>query len=122
MEQGMVSLSKQQPNTAEMKLVHQLYLEYQQYVEPGNHVTKPENVTWMKDSIQQSIQFSFPQDRNMHQNIFGGWLMKQAFELAFATSIMFCRNRPAFLMLEEVIFKKVWIGRFYLCSRFQLAA
>jgi acyl-coenzyme A thioesterase 9 len=60
----------------------------------------------MKDTRQQSIQFSFPQDRNMHQNIFGGWLMKQAYELAFATGILFCRTRPQFLLLEEVIFKK----------------
>jgi acyl-coenzyme A thioesterase 9 len=88
MDQGMVSLTKVEPDVKEMKLVHQLYLEYIQYVDPSHHKKMPENVRWMKGSTQQSLMFSFPQDRNMHQNIFGGWLMKQAFELGIPVAFL----------------------------------
>ena len=87
MERGAISLSKQKPNDSEMRLVHELYLEYTQYIDPSYQKSKPDNVVWMKETTRQSIQFSFPQERNIHQAIFGGWLMKQAFELAFCTGI-----------------------------------
>lgn len=97
---------KQKPNEEEMRLIHDIYLETKPYKDPSSHLKMPADKVWMKDTVRQSIQFSFPQDRNIHGNIFGGWLMKQAYELAFSTGLMFCRTRPTFVLLEEVVFKK----------------
>ncbi|GFH20876.1 uncharacterized protein HaLaN_18077 [Haematococcus lacustris] len=42
-----------------------------------------------------------PQQRNMHGRIFGGFLMRRAFELAFATTYTFAGCRPEFASCEE---------------------
>ncbi|KAL6761760.1 HotDog domain-containing protein [Haematococcus lacustris] len=46
-----------------------------------------------------------PQQRNMHGRIFGGFLMRRAFELAFATTYTFAGCRPEFASCEEVTFR-----------------
>jgi len=48
-----------------------------------------------------------PQQRNMHGRIFGGFLMRRAFELAFATTYLFAGSRPSFVRVDEVIFR--WV-------------
>jgi acyl-coenzyme A thioesterase 9 len=51
-----------------------------------------------------------PQQRNMHGRIFGGFLMRRAFELAFATTYLFAGSRPSFVRVDEVTFKWVCSG------------
>lgn len=46
-----------------------------------------------------------PQQRNMQGRIFGGFLMRRAFELAFATTYLFAGSRPSFVRVDEVTFK-----------------
>jgi acyl-coenzyme A thioesterase 9 len=43
----------------------------------------------------------------MHGRIFGGFLMRRAFELAFATTYMFAGSRPSFVRVDEVTFRSV---------------
>eukprot|EP00850_Spirogloea_muscicola_P003220 SM000013S26389 [mRNA] locus=s13:91393:93605:- [translate_table: standard] len=45
-----------------------------------------------------------PQQRNVHGRIFGGFLLRRAFELAFSTSYLFCGCRPIFLEVDHVDF------------------
>jgi acyl-coenzyme A thioesterase 9 len=47
-----------------------------------------------------------PQHRNMSNKIFGGLLMRRAFEAAFDTCYTFGGSRPHFLELERVAFKR----------------
>jgi acyl-coenzyme A thioesterase 9 len=47
-----------------------------------------------------------PQQRNMHGRIFGGFLMRRAFELAFSTCYVFGGRRPYFLEVDHVDFRK----------------
>ena len=47
-----------------------------------------------------------PQQRNMHGRIFGGFLMRRAFELAFSTCYVFGGGRPLFLEVDHVDFRK----------------
>lgn len=49
-----------------------------------------------------------PQQRNMHGRIFGGFLMRRAFELGFATTYLFAGSRPSFVRVDEVTFR--WVG------------
>eukprot|EP00775_Hariotina_reticulata_P006239 gene6239-6476_t len=46
-----------------------------------------------------------PQQRNMHGRIFGGFLMRRAFELAFATTYLFAGSRPAFVRVDDITFR-----------------
>ncbi len=57
--------------------------------------TRTENTTLMH-----------PQHRNMNNKIFGGFLMRRAFEAAFSTCYLFGGSRPHFLELERVTFKR----------------
>ena len=43
-----------------------------------------------------------PQQRNMHGRVFGGFLMRRAYELAFATVHMFAGRRPRFVAVDRV--------------------
>lgn len=49
-----------------------------------------------------------PQQRNMHGRIFGGFLMRRAFELGFATTYLFAGSRPSFVRVDEVTFRYVF--------------
>ncbi len=65
------SLNKQPPSIEEMFLIHELYLESMKYLDPSFHTRKPDNVVWMSDTEQKTILICMPQDRNIHNNIFG---------------------------------------------------
>ncbi|KAK3020994.1 hypothetical protein RJ639_045459 [Escallonia herrerae] len=54
-----------------------------------------------------------PQQRNIHGRIFGGFLMRRAFELAFATAYAFAGSAPSSLEVDHVDFlKPVDVGNF----------
>ncbi|XP_002961453.2 acyl-coenzyme A thioesterase 9, mitochondrial isoform X2 [Selaginella moellendorffii] len=54
-----------------------------------------------------------PQQRNLHGRIFGGFLMRRAFELAFSTCYVFGGHRPVFLEVDHVDFlRPVDVGDF----------
>jgi len=46
-----------------------------------------------------------PVHQNIHGRVFGGFLMRRAFELAFATAHLFSGGRPMFLEVDDVSFK-----------------
>ncbi|KAJ1537697.1 hypothetical protein HK405_014413, partial [Cladochytrium tenue] len=46
------SLTRRPPSAEEMVLVHDLYLEYNKYLDPSYHMAQPDNVVWMKDTAQ----------------------------------------------------------------------
>jgi acyl-coenzyme A thioesterase 9 len=45
------------------------------------------------------------QQQNTRGRIFGGFLMRRAYELAFASAYTFCGGRPSFIKVDEVSFK-----------------
>ncbi|KAF9355784.1 hypothetical protein BGX26_006134 [Mortierella sp. AD094] len=105
------ALTKRPPTEDERFLIHDLYLEYSKYVD--SKATKPDDVEWMSDTKMSSIQIMQPQDRNIHDKIFGGYLMRLAYELAFCNTSVFLKCRPKFLALDEISFRApVNIGTF----------
>ncbi|KAJ3155270.1 Acyl-coenzyme A thioesterase 9, mitochondrial [Geranomyces michiganensis] len=99
-------LSSTPPTFEEMSLVHSLYSEYIQYLDPSFNKQKPSSVVWMKDTIQQTLVLCHPQSRNIHGNIFGGFLLRLAFELAHATSLLFAGTPVHFVALDDITFRK----------------
>ena len=66
---------------------------------------RPKNVIHMKSTILRTAQIMQPQYRNRHNfMIFGGYLLKQTFELAFCCAASFSRSRPTFLSLDPSTF------------------
>jgi acyl-coenzyme A thioesterase 9 len=45
-----------------------------------------------------------PQHKNLHGKVFGGFLMRQAFEIAFATGWKLTGDLPRFLAMDDVTF------------------
>ncbi|KAM7486498.1 hypothetical protein LguiA_002507 [Lonicera macranthoides] len=67
----------------------------------------------MKDTCHQNSLICQPQQRNIHGRIFGGFLMRRAFELGFATAYAFAGNAPCFVEVDHVDFlKPVDVGNF----------
>ncbi len=92
----------QTPTAEENNLIHDLFLRIKN--------REIEGVS-MKESIRQSTLIMQPQSRNVHNKIFGGFLMKEAYEIAWNISYLFCKKMPNFLSMDHMYFlKPVEIG------------
>ena len=58
----------------------------------------------MQATKMQNAMIAQPQVQNLHNRIFGGFLMRRAFELAFSNAYVFGGSRPIFLEVDEVSF------------------
>merc|ERR1712232_1284563 len=47
-----------------------------------------------------------PQDQNTAGNVFGGFLMRHCYELAYSTAFAFSGNLPTFKEISEFVFEK----------------
>lgn len=67
----------------------------------------------IKNTYLQNSLICQPQQRNVHGRIFGGFLMRRAFELAVATTYTFAGSAPCFLEVDHVDFlRPVDVGDF----------
>ncbi|KAF9644432.1 thioesterase thiol ester dehydrase-isomerase [Thelephora ganbajun] len=101
------ALTRVPPTSAEAEALHSFYLKAGQYedayIPSPSH--QPERV-WMSDTRIEKSQLMFPQSRNAHSKIFGGYLMRLAYELGFANATIFCRRPVRFLSLDKIAFTK----------------
>ncbi|KAG8465807.1 hypothetical protein KFE25_005377 [Diacronema lutheri] len=58
----------------------------------------------MSDTRQTNAFVCQPQHRNTQDRIFGGLLMRRAFELAYATAFLFSGSKPQFIEVDRVQF------------------
>ncbi|KAL1626068.1 hypothetical protein SLS54_002902 [Diplodia seriata] len=99
------SLIKHTPNDLESDLIHALWQKQLQYHDPMDPLRRPSNVYFMKDTKLQTANIMQPQYRNRHHfMIFGGFLLKQTFELAFCCAASFAHARPTFVSLDPSTF------------------
>jgi len=61
---------------------------------------------WMEDTRYERTMLMFPQERNVHQKVFGGYLMRLAYELGFSTAALFTRQPIFFTSLDKIFFAK----------------
>lgn len=67
---------------------------------------KPDNVHFMDATSLKTATIMQPQNRNRHHfMIFGGFLLKQTFELAFTCAAAFAHARPTFVSLDPSTFQ-----------------
>jgi acyl-coenzyme A thioesterase 9 len=99
-----LSLKRKPPVVEEMVAIHQLYLDSTKYEDKA--IQKPDHMTWMEDTKQHSLVLTLPEDRNLYNKIFGGYLMRVAFELAYASCLLTCKSDIRFLSLDDITFHK----------------
>ena len=58
----------------------------------------------MASTKMQNAMIAQPQVQNLHKRIFGGFLMRRAFELAFSNAYVFGGARPIFLEVDDISF------------------
>jgi len=63
------------------------------------------NSILMSSTHMQNAMIAQPQALNLHNRIFGGFLMRRAFELAFATAYVFGGAKPKFLEVDDISFE-----------------
>lgn len=98
------SLYKQPPVEGEVRLVHEICM--------GGHMPSviddsafPLKQIPMEDTKTSSLRICHPQEQNIHGYMFGGYLCREAFELAFATAtVFFVGKRPSLKSIDDIVF------------------
>ena len=77
-------------------------------IEAGPLLTMPSladpHVILLKNTVMQNAMIAQPQSSNLHNRVFGGFLIRRAFELAFSNAYLFGGARPIFLEVDEISF------------------
>lgn len=97
------SLDTNPPTEQESQIIHKMWSASRQLATLPN---RPPNVMFMKDTNVKSTMFMQPQYRNRHSYmIFGGYLMRQTFELAYCAAASFSHSFPRFISLDSTTFR-----------------
>lgn len=88
------------PTEEEAKLIHDMWIETRDKPALPAHTKK------MTDTVIHSTQVMQPQYRNRHSYmIFGGYLLRTTFELAYACAAAFTHSSPRFVSLDSTTFR-----------------
>uniref|UniRef100_A0A8C8Z8A3 Acyl-CoA thioesterase 9 n=1 Tax=Prolemur simus TaxID=1328070 RepID=A0A8C8Z8A3_PROSS len=107
-----VSLLKMAPSTEEKTTIHEICLQmfYFSAVKPWTISFQsrilPPNAVWMENSKLKSLEICHPQERNIFNRIFGGFLMRKAYELAWVTACSFSGSRAFVVAVDDIMFQK----------------
>ncbi|KAK9366923.1 HotDog domain-containing protein [Lipomyces kononenkoae] len=94
------------PNAEEADIIHAMWLRQRAYEDPNSGLDLPADVIPMHDSMMQSTMLMQPQYRNRHSfMIFGGYLLRQTFELAYCCAAAFSHGQPHFISLDQTTFR-----------------
>jgi len=70
-----------------------------------SNLTQPSHAFISTTKITNTV-ICHRQHRNIHGRIFGGFLMRQAFELAFITAYQFLGSQPVFREIDRIVFRR----------------
>ncbi|XP_056155510.1 acyl-CoA thioesterase 9, tandem duplicate 1 isoform X2 [Lampris incognitus] len=117
-ELSTASLLKVAPTAEERNIVHTLFLNTldNKTVSFRSRVLPPNSV-WMEDAKIKGLEICHPQERNIFNRIFGGFLMRKAYELGWTNACSYGRCRPRLVAVDDILFQKpVEIGSLLLFS------
>jgi acyl-coenzyme A thioesterase 9 len=107
------SLDKLPPTPHELGLIHSVFMDSRRpgEAERGRKRSLPSGMVYCSDTTLDSTVVTFPTDRNIHGKVFGGWLLRNAFELAWVTALRFGGQTPTFVAMSDIAFlRPVEIG------------
>ncbi|KAI1170789.1 Thioesterase/thiol ester dehydrase-isomerase [Nemania sp. FL0916] len=100
------SLLETEPDDPESALIHKIWLRQLAYHDPAQPDRQPAHVVPMAKTALSTASIMQPQYRNRHQTmIFGGFHLKQTFELAFCCAASFAHARPTFISADPCTFR-----------------
>ncbi|XP_046392966.1 acyl-coenzyme A thioesterase 9, mitochondrial-like [Ischnura elegans] len=105
------SLYRTLPSVSEQRAIHDIFLKTLETPGGGRSGIPtfkssseiPNSVT-MSSATMSSIVFCHPEDRNMHNKVFGGFLMRQALELGWTAGYMYSKYRPKLCHISNIGF------------------
>lgn len=102
-----VDIMQKPPDAEESALIHKLWTTSVEYGDKNHPAEQPATTVAMSKTQIHSTQIMQPQYRNRHNfMIFGGFLLKTTFELAFTCVAAFSHERPRFLNLDPSTFEE----------------
>nr|XP_056717851.1 acyl-coenzyme A thioesterase 9, mitochondrial isoform X1 [Euleptes europaea]XP_056717852.1 acyl-coenzyme A thioesterase 9, mitochondrial isoform X1 [Euleptes europaea] len=101
------SLLKMAPTAEERTIVHDMFLNTldPRTVSFRSRVLPPNSV-WMEDAKLKGLEICHPQERNIFNRIFGGFLMRKAYELGWATACSYGSSRPYVIAVDDIMFQR----------------
>uniref|UniRef100_A0A3P8PZA2 HotDog ACOT-type domain-containing protein n=1 Tax=Astatotilapia calliptera TaxID=8154 RepID=A0A3P8PZA2_ASTCA len=117
-ELSTASLLKVAPTQEERTVVHGLFLNTldTNTVSFRSRILPPNSV-WMEDAKLKGLEICHPQERNIFNRIFGGFLMRKAYELGWANACSYGGCRPSLVAVDDILFQKpVEIGSLLMLS------
>jgi acyl-coenzyme A thioesterase 9 len=98
------SLFKHPPAEGEVKLVHEICMGGRMPSVVDDSAFPLKQVP-MESTKASSLRICHPQEQNIHGYMFGGYLCREAFELAFATAtVFFLGKRPCLKSIDDIVF------------------
>lgn len=100
------SLFTQPPTEEEKVEIHDFFLKTVDHKAMSYRArVLPNNSTWMEDSTLKNLLICQPENRNIFNKIFGGFIMRQAFELAWANAFVYGQARPYCMYMDDIWFR-----------------
>jgi acyl-coenzyme A thioesterase 9 len=96
-ERREASLKVKPPTASEIAQLHQLL-----YMNAGPRYT--ESCRKVSDTVLEATKLCHPQERNLNEKIFGGYLMREAFELAFTNCLLHFRGPLECVAIDDIVF------------------
>ena len=101
------SLFSHAPTAQEREIIHSKFLlTVNKERATFQSRTKPSNTVWMKDTRLKNLVICQPDKRNIYNKIFGGYLMREAFELAWACACIFMQCNPHTHSISDIVFHR----------------
>merc|ERR1712241_506478 len=100
------TLFKAIPGEEEQALVHDFFMKTVDHKQMSFKARiKPENTVWFEDAKLKNLIVCQPEHRNRTNKIFGGFIMRQAFELAWANAYVYGKARPFCMYMDDIWFR-----------------
>ncbi|KAL3255912.1 hypothetical protein MRX96_046647 [Rhipicephalus microplus] len=84
--------------------------KFQENFDPETYILKsdecPVGAIWMQDAKLTNVVICQPEFENLYNKVFGGFLMRNAFELAWATTYILSGRRPKTYHTDDIWFRR----------------
>lgn len=94
------------PTTEETAIMHNLFahtVDHKTY--QLKHFNKIDNVVWMEKAGMQKVILCHTEFKNAYNRIFGGFIMKEAWDLAWTNAYVFAKERCEIVFIDDVTFQ-----------------
>jgi len=112
------SLLHSPPDADESKLAHDIFrnsVNVQQ--KTFKRLTKMDNEVWMEDANLKTSIMCFPEHRNLHNKIFGGYVMRKALEHSWSNALIVSGAKIVPVCIDDISFlNPVSIGDLFFMS------